>query len=135
LERLGINRIEVLLADREFIGTEWFSFLIEQKIPFIIRVKQNFAVEIGEGGKLPIGRLRKWLSRKKVVNHPVNLWGFPLYVSIEKRRGAKEEMIVVSNFKFESPLEMYRRRWEIEIYHSYCLHKFDIIPLSLPKND
>lgn len=114
LGRLGIGRIEVLLADREFIGTEWFSFLIEQKIPFIIRVKQNCVVEIEEGGKLPIGRLRKWLSQKKVVNYPINLWGLSLYVSIERRKGAKEQMIVVSNFKFEDPLRMYRRRWEIE---------------------
>jgi len=114
VERLGISRIGVLLADREFIGTQWFLFLIEQKIPFIIRVKQNSMVEIGESGKLPIGRLRKWLSRKKVVNHPINLWGLSLYVSIEKRKGAKEQMIVVSQFKFEDPLEMYRRRWEIE---------------------
>ena len=114
VERLGISRIEVLLADREFVGTQWFLFLIEQKIPFIIRVKQNSMVEIEENGKLPIGRLRKWLSRKKVVNHPINLWGLSLYVSIEKRKGAKEQMIVVSNFKFEDPLGMYRRRWEIE---------------------
>jgi hypothetical protein len=85
--------------------------LVEQKIPFIIRVKQNFIVEIGENGKLPIGRLRKWLSRKKVVNHPINLWGLSLYVSIEKRKGAKEQMIVVSNLKFEDPLGMYRKRW------------------------
>jgi transposase len=114
VERLGISRIEVLLADREFIGTQWFRFLIEQKIPFIIRVKQNSMVEIGETNKLSIGRLRTWLSRKKVVNHPINLWGLSLYASIEKRKGAKEQMIVVSNFKFEDPLGMYRRRWEIE---------------------
>ena len=114
MERLGIGRIEVLLADREFVGTQWFGFLIEQKIPFIIRVKQNFMVEIGENGKLPIGHLRKWLSRKKVVNYPINLWSLSLYVSIEKRKGAKEQMIVVSNVKFEDPLGMYRRRWEIE---------------------
>ena len=114
VERLGISRIKVLLADREFIGTQWFRFLIEQQIPFIIRIKQNSTVEIGENEKLPVGRLRKWLSRKKVVNHPINLWGLSLYVSIEKRKGAKEQMIVVSNFKFEDPLGMYRRRWEIE---------------------
>src|SRR3990167_2614379 len=114
VERLGIGKIEVLLADREFIGTVWFRFLIEQKIPFIIRVKQNFMVEIGESNKLRVGHLRKWLSQKKVINHSINLWGFSLYVSIERRKGAKEEMIVVSNFKFEDPLRMYRRRWEIE---------------------
>ena len=71
-------------------------------------------VEIGENGKLPIGRLRKCLSRKKVVIHPINLWGLSLYVSIEKRKGAKEQMIVVSNFKFEDLLGKYRSRWEIE---------------------
>jgi hypothetical protein len=114
VERLGIGRIEALLADREFIGTQWFRFLTEQKIPFVIRVKQNSMVEIGEGGKLPIGRLRKWLSQKKVVNYSINLWGLSLYVSIEKRKGAKEQMIVVSNCKFEDPLGTYRRRWEIE---------------------
>jgi hypothetical protein len=114
VECLGIGRIEVLLADREFVGTQWFRFLIEEKIPFIIRVKQNSVLELGENGKLPIGRLRKWLSRKKVINYPVNLWGFSLYVSIEKRKGAKEQMIVVSDFPFEEALRMYRRRWEIE---------------------
>jgi transposase len=115
VERLGASRIEALLADREFVGTQWFRFLIEENIPFIIRVKQNSIVEIGEnGGKLPIGRLRKWLGWKKVINYPVNLWGLSLYVSIEKRKGAKEQMIVVSNFPFEEALGMYRRRWEIE---------------------
>ena len=44
----------------------------------------------------------------------IKLWGLFLYVSIEKRKCAKEQMIVVSNFKFEDPLVMYRRRWEIE---------------------
>lgn len=43
-----------------------------------------------------------------------NLWGLSLYVSIEKRKGAKEQMIVVSNFKFGNPLGRYRRRWEIK---------------------
>jgi transposase len=115
VELLGTDRIEELLADREFIGTQWFRFLIEEKIPFIIRVKQNSVVGIGEnGGKLPIGRLRKWLGRKKVINYPVNIWGLSLYVSVEKRKGAKEQMIVVSNFPFEEALRMYRRRWEIE---------------------
>ena len=106
VELLGISRIERLLADREFIGTQWFRFLIEWEIPFIIRVKQNSMVKIGENGKLPIGRLWKWLSRKKVVNQPLNLWGLSLYVSIEKKKGAKEQMIVISNFKFEDPLGM-----------------------------
>ena len=42
IKRLGEKRIETLLADREFIGTEWFHFLIAQEIPFLIRGKKKF---------------------------------------------------------------------------------------------
>ncbi len=114
VERLGNGKIEALIADREFMGTQWFRFLIEQKIPFIIRVKKNSMVEIEQNDKLPIGHLRQRLFKKKVVNYPISFCGLFLYASIEMRQGAKEQMIVVSNVKFENPLRMYRRRWEIE---------------------
>jgi len=116
LQRFGPKKIEALLADREFVGKEWFSFLIEANIPFIIRIKQNSILKIGENQTLalPARHLRKWLGRKKIINTPINLWGYSLYVSIQKRRCAKEQMIIVSNFLFESPLEKYKKRWEIE---------------------
>jgi len=114
IERIGATKIHALLADREFVGTEWFHFLIAQKIPFIIRVKQNSVIKIGENQTLQVGCLRKWLGQRKIINYPVTLWGCSLYVSIERRKGSKEPMIVVSNFQFENPLGMYRRRWEIE---------------------
>ncbi len=114
IQQLGAEKIEVLLADREFIGTEWFEFLIVNKIPFIIRIKQNSHLKTKEGLTIQAGMLRNYLGRKKVVNYPIILWGHSLYVSVERRRGAKEQMIVVSNIEFENPLMLYRRRWEIE---------------------
>lgn len=45
LKQFGQDKIRVLLADREFIGEPWFRFLIEENIPFIIRVKQNFMTQ------------------------------------------------------------------------------------------
>ncbi len=114
IDRLKVEKIEVVLADREFVGTKWFGFLVDQKIPFAIRVKKNFIVELGDGSKLAIGHLRKRQAQRKIVNYAVELWGFALYVSIEKKKGAKEQMIVISNVKFKDTLELYRRRWEIE---------------------
>jgi hypothetical protein len=113
IQRLGVEKIEVLLADREFIGTEWFEFLIANKIPFCVRIKQNSHLKT-TGHTIQAGMLRKYLGRKKVINYPITLWGHYLYVSVERRRGAKEQMIVVSNVEFENPLALYRRRWEIE---------------------
>jgi hypothetical protein len=114
LEQFGSEKIEALLADREFVGKEWFDFLVTRKIPFVIRIKQNSKVRVEENCMIAVREIRKRLGSKKVVNYPVNLWGYALYVSIQRRRKTKEPMIIVSNRKFENPLEMYRRRWEIE---------------------
>lgn len=45
IKAIGRDKIRVLLADREFVGELWFRFLIEQEIPFIIRIKQNSMAE------------------------------------------------------------------------------------------
>jgi hypothetical protein len=37
----GVDKISILLADREFVGADWFSWLQEQKIPFYQRIKSN----------------------------------------------------------------------------------------------
>ena len=49
-----------------------------------------------------------------MINYPVDLWGCNLYLSIERRRGAKEPIIIVSNIALQNPFLLYRRRWEIE---------------------
>ncbi len=116
IKRLGPENIQVLLADREFIGEVWFRFLINENIPFVIRVKQNFmAGGIRNGYEVPIRELLKKLGRKKRhINHPIVLWGHALFASVEHAKGAKEPMIVVSNEPFPNPLSLYRWRWGIE---------------------
>ncbi|NGX45479.1 MAG: hypothetical protein K940chlam2_00634 [Chlamydiae bacterium] len=71
--------------------------------------------------------LRKRQAQRKIVNYAVELWGFALYVSIEKKKGAKEQMIVISNVKFNDTLELYRRRWEIETMFA-CLKTRGVPP-------
>ena len=116
IKAIGAEKIRVLLADREFIGEEWFRFLIEQEIPFIIRIKQNSMVEdIRKGYSVPVSALLGKLGRRKAIeNYPIVLWHHRLFVSVEHRKGAKEPMIVVSNREFSSPLKLYRWRWGIE---------------------
>src|SRR5690606_2462255 len=77
IKEIGPEKIRVLLADREFIGEEWFRFLIEQGIPFIIRIKQNSMVEgIRYGYSVPVSTLLGKMGRRKAIeNYPVVLWG------------------------------------------------------------
>lgn len=116
LQQIGHRRIHAFLADREFIGEDWFRFLKKAKIPFVIRIKKNtMAGGIRNFYQVPI--LELWKNRgrsKSIINHPVLIWGHLLYVSISQAKGAKEPMIVVSNVEFEDAIGLYRRRWEIE---------------------
>lgn len=77
LDRFGRDRIEALVADREFVGKEWFRFLVEERIPFVIRSKGLFVAEgIRNGYPVPLKELCKHLGRsRKIVNRPVVLWG------------------------------------------------------------
>ena len=67
LERFGVSKIEAFTADREFVGRECLDFLIEQKIPFIIRAKGCFKAQgLLEKDKARIDTLCKGLGRKKI---------------------------------------------------------------------
>jgi hypothetical protein len=44
IRQFGRDNIKGILADREFIGSEWWSWLTENEIPFFIRIKQNQCV-------------------------------------------------------------------------------------------
>ena len=39
LAPFGAHRIATLLADREFVGEDWFTWLQHQGIPFHLRIK------------------------------------------------------------------------------------------------
>lgn len=116
LQQIGHKRIQAFLADREFIGEDWFRFLKKAKIPFVVRIKKNtMAGGIRAYYQIPI--LELWKNRgrsKSMINRPVLIWGHLLYVSICQAKGTKEPMIVVSNAEFADPISLYGNRWQIE---------------------
>lgn len=117
LKKFPPERIHALLADREFVGKEWFDFLIDMHIPFVIRVKGNYkAIQLDSNISEHLKHIVKRSGRKKkVLNAPIEMWDHQLYLSFQKgKKGAKEPMIVVSNYDFEDALKLYRRRWETE---------------------
>ena len=52
MERVGQHiepcEIRALVADREFMGREWFQWLTENNMPFVIRLKENAILETGQ---------------------------------------------------------------------------------------
>ena len=56
--------IACLLADREFIGKDWFKYLIDKNILFRIRIKSNTQVANSRGGLVPVRNLFRHLRRE-----------------------------------------------------------------------
>ena len=49
LTLFGASSIKALLADREFVGTEWIKFLITNNVPFAIRLKEDMQFRFEDG--------------------------------------------------------------------------------------
>jgi hypothetical protein len=121
VDLFGTKCIAGVLGDREFASGALFEWLNKENIPFFIRIKDGSIVKI---------RGKKFRSAKKMFNNlerkqrsqfgmAVELWGAKVYLcGSRSERG--ELMIVATNQRSKSAVEIYLRRWEIETLFS-CL--------------
>lgn len=113
----GAGSIKYLLADREFIGLEWLTFLNKHSIPFIIRVRSNQCVTTKDGTRQSLNELLRTCRGPRIfAGHfdPTSTGG-PLWLNFAaKRIRGKELLIVVSNRPAHHALTTYRKRWAIE---------------------
>lgn len=109
----GKDNIDYMTADREFIGKDWFNWLKEQKIPFLIRLKSNFILENGLSYKKKIkGIFRYYVPKEKLLK----LFGIEL--RIMGKRINKKDLLVVATNSDELFIEDYSNRWMIETMFS-----------------
>ena len=110
----GANSIAEITADREFIGKPWIDFLLVQKIPFIIRIKENRLVEFGSGSKNIINFFNH-LNGKETREAEFRMDGYRLYFQ-GARTPTNDLIIVMSNYsKPNKLLKKYKNRWTIEL--------------------
>lgn len=126
INTFGVNCIQSLLADREFIGGKWFQWLLKNKIPFCIRVKENTAVSVFRGKSKAVKYLFQDLQQEtqKVYENYVNVFGHRLRV-VGGRSKKGELLIVVTSHDPKNAVSIYLRRWEIEcLFSSLKSHGF-----------
>lgn len=102
-----------ILADREFVGGEWFAWLIEENIPFWIRIKENFHFEKGTSVKSlfkGVGKQPVFLRKSYCLK-----WN-KVYLSTVNN---KWELVIIAsnirNTKHNNAIENYKKRWAIEV--------------------
>jgi transposase len=115
LKIIPSERIEVLLGDREFIGDDWFKYLVSKEIPFIMRIRENINVGYQEGNNYKSSSIKELMKIRKEYNEKIHIGTQILKLS---GRWGKEEKdtpeIALISYKAQDVLELYRRRWDIE---------------------
>lgn len=121
LKIFGASRILCLLADREFIGQGWFKYLINKKIIFRIRIKNNTRVANSRGVPVPVKNLFRQLPRCHycILSGRRCVWEHSLYI-IGFKMPDGELVIIATQEQPETALEDYKERWQIETLFS-CL--------------
>ena len=119
IDLLGVHTIDFLTADREFIGQDWWQFLIDHKIRFFIRMRENMQIYIPAKGMTKAFWLFHNLSLNTAYQYPkivqVNAnWVYLTGLKFVNKKGNIEYLIVASFTKECQTLDFYVQRWQIE---------------------
>lgn len=127
----GENSINHLMADREFVGSEWLCYLNARGIHYHIRIRENFRVfRHGQETRAYwlFNDLR--LGESKHLDGIYYVNGQACYLSgskIKDKEGKPELQILVSYCNAEEALDMYKLRWQVEtMFRGLKTSGFDI---------
>lgn len=86
LRVFGKSRIRELYGDREFRGKDWFFYLLPEKIPFSIRIKDNARSHNSKGQEVPVRQLFRNLQvgQQRYIPSKRIIWGQSIYLSAVK---------------------------------------------------
>lgn len=112
----GVKRIKALTADREFIGKEWFEWLMLQKIPFVIRIRNNILLDQDQLDARTVEELFTYVRKNEFCAFgDTMLFNQKLHLGGIRSSKSDEALVVVSNQPMDKEtIAIYRRRWEIE---------------------
>jgi hypothetical protein len=111
-QAFGLNKILSFSADREFIGKDWWCYLLDNNIPFFIRIKCNQSANFGSH-KLAV---KDFFSHLKTDESRYLHDVFDdTRLFIVGKRIKNEYLIICSNIQNkELVLKTYQQRWDIE---------------------
>lgn len=120
IKLFGLETIDCLLADREFIGEHWVDYLNRNKIKYHIRTRNNFWITMPRTGK----RVKaSWLFNPLKINefrfheNIVLVNNVLCYISGSKvydKNGVPELQIIISFNNPQRANTLYKERWQIE---------------------
>ena len=110
--------VEAIVADREFIGNDWFKGLKQRKLIFVMRVRNN--THVGSKGRKRSAKQRyDYLKPQEVYVCPKRCRVFDLHLHVAVTKSKEGELVVlVCNAEPDKALSRYAQRWQIETLFS-----------------
>lgn len=112
---IGRENIKVVLGDREFVGDEWFNFLWQKKISFVIRIRNNFWVVFKEI-RVKASALMATVTKNENREFKVKLGHLDVRLAGTRAEDGELVMVVAPRYFHGGLLKRYRIRWLIELY-------------------
>jgi len=117
----GKDVIKSIVADREFVGESWLSFLNRNGIKYHIRIRNNFKVELPHKNKtikawhlFNAYKINEFIDYPKIVRVNRQL----CYISgckLYPKNGKTDFLIIVSYNAPDKAIDQYKERWQIEM--------------------
>ena len=120
IQLFGKQTILYLMADREFTGESWLSFLHVENIKYFIRIKdKSVTINSRNGKRIHIRGIFNRLAVNHVQFIPESfiIHGNECYLSalcFINDKGQKDLLVIISLENNHNSLELYRDRWQIE---------------------
>ena len=112
----GEGRVAALLADREFVGEDWFRWLQKHGLPFHQRLKRNTRVPNAWNRMMRLdvlfGSLKPGESHRLPGRRPV--WGCFVHLSALRLDDGDFLFIASSGAPQAEALDAYAGRWQVE---------------------
>ena len=109
----GTESIAMLLADREFVGDDWFKWREDNNIPFTIRIAHNRLAIRADGCRVKLATEITLNTRGRRCTATLDGMSRPLHFAALKPRDG-DWVIVATNRTGHDALATYRKRWAIE---------------------
>jgi hypothetical protein len=128
------EQIEALVADREFIGEDWFKGLKERRVLFVMRIKANTRIT-SNGRTHSAAKRYGHLGIGESYICPKRCWVYGRYLSLAVTRAPDGELVVLaSTARAELALAFYARRWGIEtLFGAFKRRGFNLEDTHLTK--
>jgi hypothetical protein len=124
LERFGEREIACLTAEREFVGKDWFGYLLSDPLTrFRIRIRENHKLRHGRQSlKVSVLFQNLQVGQHKVLRHKRQLWGHWVYITV--RLEDDSLVVVATQTAPKSAISDYAQRWGIETLFGIFAHSW-----------